>query len=72
MYSDTVSDLIKSKAISLYKNGKLDKKNMKRCDITMGDLMEGLRHNANIDSLEEAKEIFMERNGHISVVKKSK
>jgi uncharacterized membrane protein YcaP (DUF421 family) len=70
MYNDFVSDLIKGKPTSLYKNGKLNEKNMRRCDITKGDLMEGLRHNANLESLEEAKEIFLERNGHISVVKK--
>jgi uncharacterized membrane protein YcaP (DUF421 family) len=70
MYNDFVSDLIKGKPTSLYKNGKLNEKNMRRCDITKGDLMEGLRHNANLESLEEAKDIFLERNGHISVVKK--
>src|SRR5438270_7713215 len=45
----TISHLIKSKERSLYKDGKLNKRNMRSCGVSMGDLMEGLRHNANID-----------------------
>ena len=32
--------------------------------------MAGVRQNANIGSLDEAEEVFMERTGQISVVKK--
>lgn len=70
MYSPFISHLVKTNDISLYKNGKLNKKNMKRCALSMGDLMAGVRHNANIASLDEAEEIYMERTGQISVVKK--
>jgi uncharacterized membrane protein YcaP (DUF421 family) len=38
----------------------------------MGDLMSGVGSNANIASLEEAEEVYMERTGQISVVKKLK
>jgi uncharacterized membrane protein YcaP (DUF421 family) len=70
MNSDFVSDIVKTKSLSLYKNGKLNKKNMRLCELTMGDLMSGVRHNANIASIDDAEEIFMERTGQISVVKK--
>ena len=70
VYSPAISHLVKGREKSLFKDGKLNKKNMRSCGLSMGDLMEGLRHNGNFDSLDDAKEIFMERNGHISVVKK--
>jgi len=70
MNSDIVSDIVKTKSLSLYKDGKLNKKNMRLCELTMGDLICGVRHNANIASIDEAEEIFMERTGQISVVKK--
>ena len=63
--------LIKSKEVSLYKNGKINKENMNRCNISMGDLMEGVRIEGNVTSLDEVKEVYMERNGEISVIKKS-
>ncbi len=72
LYSTTISHLIKSNDSSLYKDGVFNKKNMRNCDVSKGDLLTGLRYNANIDSFDEAREIFMGRNGHISVVKKTK
>jgi uncharacterized membrane protein YcaP (DUF421 family) len=69
--SDAISHLIKSKEVSLYKNGKINKANMDRCNISMGDLMEGVRIEGNVTSLDEVKEVYMERNGEISVIKKS-
>jgi uncharacterized membrane protein YcaP (DUF421 family) len=67
--SSFLSHLVKSKELSLYKNGKINEKNLKRCNITSGDLMEGIRIAGSVESLQEVKEVFMERNGEISVVK---
>jgi uncharacterized membrane protein YcaP (DUF421 family) len=55
---------------SLYKDGKINAANMKRCMISEGDLMANVRLHANLDSLTEVKEAVMERTGEISIVKK--
>src|SRR5687768_2038725 len=70
IYNPFISHLVKTNELSLYKNGKLNEINMKRCNLSIGDLMAGVRQNANINSLDEAEEVFMERTGQISVVKK--
>lgn len=66
-----VSDLLKGRDRLLYKDGEMLQKNMMREDITNGDLQEGIRLAANVNSLDEVKEVRMERSGKISVVKKS-
>lgn len=71
MHNSKISHLVKSEEVVLYKNEKLNKKVMDECNVSIGDLMEGIRLAANINSLEEAKEVYMERNGQISVIKKS-
>jgi uncharacterized membrane protein YcaP (DUF421 family) len=62
--------VFKGEEISLYKDGKINLKNMKRCMISEGDLMASVRLHANLDSLVEVKEARMERTGEISIVKK--
>jgi uncharacterized membrane protein YcaP (DUF421 family) len=64
-----LSDLLKGTNYIIYKDGKLNKKNMTKCDLSMGDLEEGIRLAGNVSSLEEVKEVRMERSGQISVVK---
>jgi len=67
----STGNVIKGKAITLFKDGKENKINMKRTLISHDDLMEGVRLQINSDSLENITEIFIERNGEISVVKKA-
>jgi uncharacterized membrane protein YcaP (DUF421 family) len=69
--SDFITAFVKGKKTSLYKHGELNRKNMKRCVISEGDLMEGVRLAINEGSLDSVEEIFMERTGEISVVKKT-
>lgn len=64
--------LIKGKERLLYSNGQFHDENMKRCLISERDLLESLRVNANTDSYELINEIYMERNGTISVIKHHK
>jgi len=64
-----ISDLLKGKDQLLYKDGQLFKNNMRKADISPGDLEEGMRLAANTSSFEKIKEIRMERSGKISVVK---
>lgn len=70
IYNKVISHIIKTNDLCLYKDGVLNKNNMERCDLSMGDLMSGVRHNANVASLEEVEQVYMERTGEISVVKK--
>jgi uncharacterized membrane protein YcaP (DUF421 family) len=62
--------LIKGETKVLYENGKLEKKNLKYGMISERDLMEGLHLGGNIDTLDKAKAIYLERNGQISVIRK--
>ena len=65
-----ISHLVKGKPLSIYKDGILNEKNLKRCSLSFGDVMEEVRVNANFNSLDHIEEIFMERNGEISVIEK--
>ncbi|MDB5021509.1 MAG: hypothetical protein JWQ28_2636 [Pedobacter sp.] len=62
--------IFKGQEISLYKDGKINMENMRKCLISEGDLMASVRLHANLDSLVEVKEAVMERTGEISIVKK--
>ena len=65
-----VSVLLKGESRILYKDGKLDKENMLKAGLSQGDLEEGVRLASNVTSLDETKEVRMERSGQISVIKK--
>lgn len=65
-----ISHLVKGMPYSLYKEGKLNDKNLKKCMLSFGDIMEEVRLKINQNSLDNIDEIFMERTGKISVIKK--
>jgi uncharacterized membrane protein YcaP (DUF421 family) len=65
-----VGMIVKGYRRSLYKNGEYNMKNMRITSISKDDLMEGVRLEINSDSLDEIKEVYIEKNGQISVVKK--
>ena len=69
--NQAVSVLIRGEKLSLFKNGKENADNMKSALISKEDLLEGVRLQANSDSLENIQEIFIERNGQLSVVEKN-
>ncbi|MGN6532257.1 MAG: DUF421 domain-containing protein [Ginsengibacter sp.] len=68
----SISHLVKGKPLSLYKDGILNDRNLKKCTLSYGDIMEEVRLLLNQNSLDDISEIFMERTGKISVIKKSK
>jgi len=70
VHNDLVGRFVKGERISLYVDGRKNEENMKRSRISDKDLTEGLRLRINDESFEDVKEIFLERNGEISVVKK--
>jgi uncharacterized membrane protein YcaP (DUF421 family) len=70
--NQTISHMVKGKPLSLYKDGILNSRNMKRCTLSYGDVMEEVRLMVNQNSLDNISEIFMERTGEISVIEKNK
>jgi uncharacterized membrane protein YcaP (DUF421 family) len=68
--SEKVRHLLEGSSILLYKNGHLEKKNFTKSLICENELKGDLRMKANINSLDEADEIYMETSGEVSVVKK--
>jgi len=70
LYNDTVGRWVKGEKESLYADGTFNKKNMKRSRISTKDIEESLRLTNQAESFEEVKEIFIERSGDISIIKK--
>jgi uncharacterized membrane protein YcaP (DUF421 family) len=69
LHNPTLSSLIKGDTVSLFKAGQENRDNMKRNLISKEDLMEGVRLQVNKNELIDIEEIFIERNGHMSVIK---
>ncbi len=67
--NDAIGRLVKGDKRSLFNDGEKNIANMKRTLISDKDFMEGIRLKINIDSLDEVKEVFIERSGEISVIK---
>jgi uncharacterized membrane protein YcaP (DUF421 family) len=70
LYNETIGRWVKGEKASLYAREKENKDNMRRSRISKKDLEEGLRLKINDGSFDQVEEIFIERNGEISVVKK--
>ena len=69
-HNDAVGWLIKGEKTRLFAEGKVIAKNLDRSLISEKDLLESLRLRLNKNSFEQVQEMFLERNGEISVVKK--
>lgn len=65
-----VGKIVKGVHRSLYKDGKLNERNMTISTISKDDIMEGVRMQIHNNSLDEVKEAYIEKNGHVSIVKK--
>jgi uncharacterized membrane protein YcaP (DUF421 family) len=70
VYHPWLDKVIKGSQRPLYADGKINKENLDKSLMTPGDLMEGLRVNANLKTLEDIEEACLERNGDISVIRK--
>lgn len=68
--NQTLSHLIKGYPISLYKEGVLNSRNLRKSSLSYGDIMEEIRRELKVNNLDEVEEIIMERNGKISIIKK--
>jgi uncharacterized membrane protein YcaP (DUF421 family) len=68
--SKAFSHFVKGRPLSLYKNGNTNRANLTEGLLSEGDLMEGVRKETNTATLDDVQEVFLERNGEISVIKK--
>jgi uncharacterized membrane protein YcaP (DUF421 family) len=67
---DNIGALIKGKSISLYSRGEFNKRNMLLSTISHKDIMEEVHEQLNQATLDNIEQIFMERSGKISIIKK--
>ena len=70
IYNKWLGEKVKGKKVLLYKNGKFFEKNMHKACITEHDILEDLRIEVQLGSLEKISEAYMERTGELSFVKK--
>lgn len=70
VYNKAFGAAVKGEKVLLYKEGRFQKQNMHRVNITEHDILEDLRVSVQLDSLETIREAYMERTGQISFVKK--
>jgi uncharacterized membrane protein YcaP (DUF421 family) len=68
--SQTLSEIFKGRPRTLLRDGEVFPEEMRRHQLSDGDLDETLRLNGRVDDLHKVKEARFERNGKISVVKK--
>lgn len=66
----TIENLIEGKKMMLFSNGSFIEKNMDRAQVCEEDIMQGVRKDVLTNDLDQIKEIYIERNGEISSVKK--
>ena len=72
VYNDTIGSIVKGNKTILFKNNKVVKKNMINCSVSYKDLEEEVRLILNETTMDNVEEIFMERSGKISIIKKRK
>jgi uncharacterized membrane protein YcaP (DUF421 family) len=70
--SDWFGRLVKGRAEILIKNGELQRETMHAHSLSDRDLIEELRQEGQINSVDEVKEAYLERSEKISVVPKKK
>jgi uncharacterized membrane protein YcaP (DUF421 family) len=70
LYNTWFERSVKGKTFLLYKNGSFIKDNMKKADVSEKDIYEELRIQCQLGELDQIKEVYMERTGEISFVKK--
>lgn len=70
IYSKWFGSKVKGEKVLLFSNGVFIKKNMDSANITEHDILEDLRLEVQLGSLEKIEEVYMERSGKISFIKK--
>lgn len=68
--NESVGRIVKGRKKILFKNNNPVKENMQHCGVSLKDLQEEVRLILNEDSMENVKEIWIERSGKVSIIKK--
>ncbi|MCD6011483.1 MAG: hypothetical protein K0Q79_1345 [Flavipsychrobacter sp.] len=68
----TFSKLVNGEKILVYKDGRFIGKSMERALIHKDDVLEQVRLNANMNSMDDIEEVYMEKTGELSPVKKER
>jgi uncharacterized membrane protein YcaP (DUF421 family) len=71
MRSHTLGNIVKGEQEMVIDRGRVDNDAMRRNHITEHDLLEDLRINGSVNSPEEVRVAHIERNGEISVIRKT-
>ncbi|HEY6899368.1 MAG TPA: YetF domain-containing protein [Puia sp.] len=69
-YNDRIGRWIKGEKSLLYSQGRERVEEMKVCQISEKDLLEAVRRELHQTGLEDVEEIYIERSGEISVIRK--
>ncbi|MDB4924262.1 DUF421 domain-containing protein [Mucilaginibacter sp.] len=72
LHNESFARLLRGESMVLFENEKLNDENMKLGLISKNDLMGDVRSKANINSLTNVKQVYLETSGEISVVEKEK
>ncbi len=64
------SHLVEGNKIVLFRNEKLERKNLSRALLSEEDVMQGIRKSASTDDLSQIDTVYLERNGEIRALKK--
>jgi len=72
LYNAWVQRCIDGRSYLLYKNGSFIRENMKKANVSEKDVYEELHLQCQLGALDEIKEVYLERTGEISFVKKEK
>ncbi len=68
VHSHFLGKLVKGSPVTVFKNGKFNRKAMSLHQISERDAMEGVRMRVNQHSTDQIDEIILERNGELSVI----
>ncbi|MGE5521575.1 MAG: DUF421 domain-containing protein [Candidatus Dadabacteria bacterium] len=69
-YNKVIGRKLKGKHHLLYENGNFLRENLKRSSITEHDIYEELRLTTQLNSLDKIDQVYIERSGEISFIKK--
>lgn len=69
--SSWAGSILKGRSILLFQNNSPVVENLSRVHITENDLRETVRKNLNLDDMDYVKEIYMDRSGELSVIKRN-
>ncbi|MDB5256495.1 MAG: hypothetical protein JWM14_1190 [Chitinophagaceae bacterium] len=70
LYSNTFGQLVKGSSKIIYQDGQFIEDHMKQCAISKKDLLESIRLNSGLDSIDQIDKAYVERNGEISIIPK--